>query len=238
MALYVLASGMSYLKRMPDGEKEALLRAQLAFKDFLDCAEIRRTSLIDNYSHFFKDKRVLELGAHVGIFSQSLLDYSKEVVLIENNPRCVQLLKKKFGKNVQIIEEDVHHELWKFKPESFDVIVCAGILYHSAYPYFMLEGIAHLKPSKLLLDTLVSRTGDIELRLMHPVNIQNFRFNHRPDSGAAIRLGPEAIDPALINLGFSSPIAIDKSSLSIEPESDSKYFQEWKSSYSKWWQKA
>ena len=35
-----------------------------------------------------------------------------------------------------------------------DVIICAGVLYHSAHPFWILEGIAHLAPRLVLIDTL------------------------------------------------------------------------------------
>lgn len=216
--------------------RKLVLDKGLAYQDFLDCALVRRHALIDDYASWLKGKSVLELGSHVGINSAGIFRFTKNLVMIENNPLCVKILKKIFGKKVKVIEGDVHHELWKLKPGSFDVVICAGILYHSAYPHFMLEGIARLRPKRLLMDSLLAPDGKL-IALFHAdvVNKSNYRYNHGPDCASAIMLGEVAIDTALRNLNFTDPKTVSKSGLSLPDDQDSTYFQLWKSCYSKWW---
>src|SRR5271156_479701 len=113
-------------------KEESLLPSEFITSDFLASLPIRRKVLIDDFRKFYEKKSVLEIGAYFGFFSTALAKYSKKLVLLENNRACLPRLKSLASKNVEIRMGDMHHVLWKFKPGQFDVIVCAGVLYHSA----------------------------------------------------------------------------------------------------------
>ena len=213
-----------------------LIEAGISSKDSLDCEPQRKKILIDDFIHEFEGKKVLELGPNAGAFSATLAEYASELTVIENNEKCIPFLKERLPENVKIFKEDIHHYLWKLKPGEFDVIVCAGVLYHSASPFFILEALAFLKPKKILIDSLLAPDGsDVALSLMYPVNDKNYRYNEYPDSRAAVLLSENMIDRAMRNLGFTSPLTISKSECELPVDKSSKYFDRWKTSYSKWW---
>lgn len=215
---------------------DTLLNSGVITKDCINCDEIRKKALIDDFLAEFEGKTVLELGPNTGVFSSTLAEYAKKLVIVESNPMCVEILKERLPASVKIYQEDFHHQLWKFTPGEFDIIVCAGVLYNSASPYFLLEAMAYLKPKKVLLDTLLAPTGsDIGVYVTYPLNYANYRYNKRPDSRVAILLSEIMIDRAMRDLGFTYQKRIETSDLEIPTNRDSNYFQRWKRSYSKWW---
>lgn len=209
----------------------------LALKDYIDCLPIRTDFLIKKNAQKLQGMRVLEIGAHVGVMSEAILNYSSSLTVIENNPDCVHILKKKFGKKLKIIQEDAHHALLKMKPHRFDVIICAGILYHSSSPLFLLESICRLTPKLILIDTLTTRENeDISLVPTTAVNRLNFRYNNGPDSGFNVLLGQKSIEEALFNMHYKKIKTAQKIKLKISQAQDSSYFQHWKNSYTQWFQ--
>ena len=217
-------------------DNQELIDAGISSKDSLDCELMRKKILIDNFIHEFEGRRVLELGPNAGAFSSTLAEYASELTVIENNEKCIPFLKERLPSHVKILQEDIHHYLWKLKPGDYDVIVCAGVLYHSASPFYILEAMAYLKPKKILIDSLLAPDGsDVALSLMYPVNVNNYRYNAFPDSRMAILLGENMIDRAMRNLGYTEPLAISKSECELPVDKSSKYFDRWKVSYSKWW---
>src|ERR1035438_3356298 len=89
------------------------VNAEATKKAFLDCCFVRRKILIDNFRREFEDRSVLELGPCGGVFSESLAKYAKKLVLVENDPECVRVLKTRFPKGVKIVQADMHHQIWK-----------------------------------------------------------------------------------------------------------------------------
>lgn len=215
--------------------KNSLNRPHAVLKDFLGALPVRNNFLIHKNAKKFKGQRILEIGAHVGFMSKSILDYSLKLTVIENDKKCIQLLRKNVGAKVKIIEDDVHHALLKMKPGRFDVIVCAGILYHSASPLFLLESICRLKPHLILLDTLVAKEPNpIAIIQTAAVNTFNFRYNHGPDCGFNILLSDSVIDHSFANMYYTKIKSARKTHLEIQPSLDSAYFQQWKKSYTEW----
>lgn len=202
--------------------------------DHAHATPVRRRILIDDCAAWLRGKSVLELGAHTGGLTESILDYAASVTAIENNPRCVAHLRERFGDRLAIIEGDMHHELWRIEPHSFDVVVCAGVLYHSAHPFLLLEAMAYLAPQRILIDTLNHGVGELRVVVPHMINSCNYRYNQRPDCGFSLVLGDRLIEQAVATLGYAHKVPVRKQSATIAPELDSAYFREWKNSFAAW----
>lgn len=223
-------------KSFPLQDFKNLYEPILANQHFINCLPIRRKTLIENYASFFKDRSTLELGPSTGDFTTVLEKYTQSVTVIENNPHAIKILQKELRENSKIIVGDVHHELWKLPKGKYQIIVCAGLLYHSAHPLFILEGIAALQPELILIDNLESPLKDIAIKLIPEVDINtvNFRYNYHSDCGMALLIGSKVLTSALDRMGYLNFETIDKSHLSIDPDKDSAYFRRWTSSFSAW----
>lgn len=202
--------------------------------DHAHATPVRRRILIDDSAAWFRGKSVLELGAHTGGLTESILDHAASVTALENNPRCVAHLRDRFGDRLTVIEGDMHHALWRIEPGRFDVVVCAGVLYHSAHPFLLLEAMAYLAPQRILIDTLNHGVDELRVVVPHMINSCNYRYNQRPDCGVSLVLGDRLIEQAMTALGYAHKVSVPKRSASIAPELDSAYFREWTQSFAAW----
>lgn len=206
-------------------------------RDFFNSLHLRRQILIDQFTDAWKGKRILELGPHAGFFTEKLLTYSKSVTVIENNSVCIPYLKKKIGRRGLVIEGDMHSALRDLKPGSIDIVVCAGVLYHSASPFYLLEGICQLRPQKVLVDTFTnSRSKGISLNQSVPLNEINFRYNRGPDCRMSVLLGSEVIQKSFLNMGYRCLPSINKNGFKMPTGSSQKYFQSWKKGFTAWFE--
>ncbi|MGO1068951.1 class I SAM-dependent methyltransferase [Lysobacter sp. CA199] len=222
----------------PAAQWDAQFEIVLEQSDHAHATPVRRRYLIDDHAPWFRGRSVLELGAHTGGLTQSILDHAGAVTVVENNPRCTRHLRDRFADRVEIVEGDMHHALWDFAPCRFELVVCAGVLYHSAHPFLLLEAMAYLKPRRILIDTLNHGVTGLRAVVPHMINSCNYRYNQRPDCGLSVVVGDGLIEQALGRLGYAKTIGIDKQSARIDREHDSTYFQEWKNSYSAWFHAA
>ena len=202
--------------------------------DHTQATPVRRHWLIERQAERLRGRRVLELGAHTGGLTEGLLAHAAEVTALEHNPRCVRRLRERFGERLRILAGDMHHALWELPPGRFDVVVCAGVLYHSAHPFLLLEAMAQLRPQAILLDTLDDGVAGLRAVVPNLVNSCNYRYNQRPDCGYSVVLGADLIAGALARLGYGSMQRIDTAQASIAAQHDSAYFQQWRRSLSAW----
>jgi 2-polyprenyl-3-methyl-5-hydroxy-6-metoxy-1,4-benzoquinol methylase len=129
-------------------------RPALDNADYRAALPERRRRLIDEQRDLLTGRTVLELGPHTGGLTARIARYAKRITAIEGNRHAVEVLARRLGTRVQIVQGDLHRELWRRRRGAYDVIVCAGVLYHSAHPFWILEGIARLAPRLMLIDTL------------------------------------------------------------------------------------
>lgn len=209
----------------------------LANKDYADCTRERVGALIRRYRRRFSGARVLELGSHTGEFTEAIARLAKTVTGLENNRKCVRVLRRRLlhYSNASVLFGDVHRALFELSPGDFEIVVCCGLIYHSAHPFLVLEGIARLRPIRVLIDTLnigVPRDGAVVVPTV--VNAINFRYNEQPDCGRSIVLGDQSIIDAMTALGYRLEMRVPKRSVTIDPQRDSLYFRRWKASFSAW----
>lgn len=194
--------------------------------------------MVDAASVRFRDALVLDLAAHTGDLTAPIAALAREVVAVERNPACVRLLRERFaGSNVTIRESDVHRALWDLEPGAFDVVFCAGFLYHSAHPFMVLEGIARLRPRTVLIDTLNDDVPPLSLSIVEEreLNRYNYRYSEEPDCGLSLVLGSGMVDGVMARLGYGVAERVEKEDLEIPAEKDSDYFHRWKQSLSCWY---
>jgi SAM-dependent methyltransferase len=141
-----------------------------------DHPEIRRTQEMTLHALGqldLKERRVLDVGCRDGLLSFAAeRQGADEVIGIDNDVSrgAVELLIPHLGSQVQMVELNVHD----LTPETFglfDVVVCAGVLYHLRYPFWGLKRLRDvLRPGGvLLLETAVLADGSDDPLLFCPV---------------------------------------------------------------------
>jgi hypothetical protein len=201
----------------------------------------RREALFDGHEEFIKDKTILEIAPSHCLFTEKMLDLgAKEIELVEKDPEPVDLARKYFAedKRIKIRDDDIHFSLPKLVPR-FETIVCAGFLYHSPHPLWILEGMANLSPEYILIDTACSHTESASM-VPEKANEQGFRQVDGANCGYALRLSPLAYMQIMKNLGYRPVAQLNQKEPVIDPSWDEKQIEilnGWKYTFSYWFQK-
>jgi SAM-dependent methyltransferase len=108
------------------------------------------------------DKSVLEVGAGAGDLTSFFLDRGCAVTSVEPRPENIRLFVETFKAfqyqtpvKARLVTCDVE-SLPEHVPESFDIVFCYGLLYHTADPALILQRLADRASDLLLLETCVS----------------------------------------------------------------------------------
>jgi len=108
------------------------------------------------------DKSVLEVGAGVGDLTSFFLDRGCSVTCVEARPENIRLFVETFNAfryqtpiKVRLLNTDVE-SLPQHVEETFDIVFCYGLLYHTADPALVLRLLADRAADLLLLETCVS----------------------------------------------------------------------------------
>lgn len=208
--------------------------SQFNVDEYQACNEVRAKLLIDDFSHLLKDRNVLELAACKGQFTTLISGYAARVTAVEANKEFISEIDLP---NVELVNEDAHHCLWNLEKNKFDVVFCAGFIYHTAHPLFLLEGIAFLNPKHVLIDSLdpdIDPNGITIRNVSAGVNNSYNRYNVYPDCGLALVPGRNLITLAMNQLGYRQLTSLDKEG--IAPGTND-YLRAWKKSTSIWYER-
>lgn len=126
----------------------------------------RDVQIITDVAGSFEDLRILDLGALEGGFAVEFAMRGAQVVAIEGRERNIQ--KARFVKDVlglddklEFVQDDVRN-LSVARYGKFDVILCAGLLYHLDAPdvFRLVEAMAEACRRFLIVDTHFSVTAE------------------------------------------------------------------------------
>ena len=163
----------------------------------------RQKQLFHAQEDKIKNLNVLEIAPGHGLFSRAILQHApRHLTLIEHDPHQSELLAQHFARDsrVTVSNEDVHHALTdKLKP--VDTIVCAGFLYHSPHPLWILERMAALNPRYILIDTACAPNEMIQV-VPEPINQLGYRQTNSPHTGIALKLPAELYLTCMNSLGY------------------------------------
>ena len=214
----------------------ARFRPALDNADYRAALPERRRRLVDEQRDLLRGRTVLELGPHTGGLTAGIVRYATRITVIEGNRRAVEVLAGRLGQRVEIVVGDLHRELWRRRRGAYDVIICAGVLYHSAHPFWLLEGMAALAPRLILVDTLNPGRRTVLGIATEPGALNN-RHGRGPDCGVALNLGDDAIDYALDRLGYRRLRTIAKPATRGTGGRPSAYLRGWRRSLSAWYER-
>jgi 2-polyprenyl-3-methyl-5-hydroxy-6-metoxy-1,4-benzoquinol methylase len=126
-------------------------------------------------------KRVLEVGAGIGLHTPFFLERGCEVLVTDGNLENVGEIRRRLP-NVQSSLLDLEQDGALDPLGTFDVVYCYGLLYHLSNPEVAIAKLASACRGQLLLETVVSLGRYPEVQL-----IRDFVSNNQAVSGIGCR---------------------------------------------------
>jgi SAM-dependent methyltransferase len=139
-------------------------------------------------------RRVLEVGAGVGLLTNFFIDRGCSVVATEARAENVAELRRRLP-TIDAREADVEENLEALG--RFNVVFCYGVLYHLESPLRALRNIAAVCDDLLLIETMVCDSREAVLRLEDETKSVNQALR-----GLAHRPSPSYLAIALNRVGF------------------------------------
>lgn len=194
----------------------------------------------------YENKKVLELAPFMGWFAEQLNKHTEQLDLIELHPKAVEHLLEIFAKEisskkVNVFESDIHHKIYQLEP-IYNFISCCGFLYHSPHPFWVMEGMAKLKPQYILIDNFCG-DQDVFLKDAGSINQYGMRQSRQPTVPYNLVISKEVLVMSMKKLGYEPDVEVDKSIYSVEhlslPAQYTEMFEMWKkNSVSIWFKKS
>ena len=126
-------------------------------------------------------KRVLEVGAGIGLHTPFFLERECEVLVTDGNAENVGEIRRRLP-NVQSSLLDLEQDGTLEHLGVFDTVYCYGLLYHLGNPEAAIAKFASVCRGQLLLETVVSLGRYPEVQLM-----RDFVSNNQAVSGIGCR---------------------------------------------------
>jgi 2-polyprenyl-3-methyl-5-hydroxy-6-metoxy-1,4-benzoquinol methylase len=126
-------------------------------------------------------KRVLEVGAGIGLHTPFFLERSCNVVVTDGNPENVEEIKRRHPTlTSRVIDMEVDASITDLG--TFDLVYCYGLLYHLKNVERAIERLAEVCTGQIMLETCVS-PGDHDEILF----LRDFVSNNQAVSGIGCR---------------------------------------------------
>lgn len=126
-------------------------------------------------------KRVLEVGAGIGLHTPFFMERGCEVVITDGNVQNVGEIGRRLPK-MRVVCVDLEEERDLHYLGEFDFVYCYGLLYHLSEPEQAIAQLAQVCTGQLLLETIVSLG-----RYPEVYRIRDFVANNQATSGIGCR---------------------------------------------------
>jgi len=128
-----------------------------------------------------KGKRVLEVGAGIGLHTPFFLERDCEVVVTDGNRENVAEIRRRHPRlRVEQVDLDKDESLEPLG--AFDIVYCYGLLYHLANPERAIARLAEVCHGQLLVETCVSLGNYPEV-----IFLRDYEGRNQAVSGVACR---------------------------------------------------
>ena len=131
----------------------------------------RAKIIIENNDFAFKNKSVLDIRCQKGEFMFAALKSGASFVEgIGKDEEMVKTVRENFQQNnipadkYKVNQGNMLRILRNIKPETFDTIICNGVIHSLMGNVGLLEEIVRIKPSFLMIDANVSNSSDIAVQ--------------------------------------------------------------------------
>ncbi len=111
-----------------------------------------------------KGKTVLEIGPAEGYFTKKLSERGAEVTAVDYAPKYHHgfgYMEEASGRQFHFIQSNVY-DLEKTGLETFDIVLCLGVLYHLPDPVRALWTLRKFVKEQFILETLICREHEDE----------------------------------------------------------------------------
>lgn len=129
-----------------------------------ECLNGRVDILLANQIDVIRDCRVLDLASHMGTLSYAAAQLgARHVYGIDTEEMMIRKGKDLFSRmkispdTYRFEVKDVFEFLEACEPDSFDTVLCFGLLYYVMEPFRLLKLIARVTRQCILLDTFTAR---------------------------------------------------------------------------------
>ena len=134
-----------------------------------ECVNGRIDILLDRNRNTLVGKTVLDIGSHIGTFAWAALQLGAKFVHgIDIEKRTIERCKELFQaegvskENYKFEVKGVFEFLKGIKENSFDTVLCFGVLYYVTEPYRLLKLMARAAKENLLIDTFTGAYSAVQ----------------------------------------------------------------------------
>ena len=121
------------------------------------------------------NKRVLEIGAGIGLHTPFFLERGCEVLVTDARPDNVEEARRRLP-GVEVRQLDISGTADITDLGEFDLVYCYGLLYHVGNPLEVLTRMASVCSDKILLETCVNKDVGETLHLVQDSGSNNSSY--------------------------------------------------------------
>ncbi len=144
-------------------------------------------------------KRVLEVGAGIGLHTQFFEDLGCSVLTTDGRQENVAEIRRRYPhRQVNHLDLDKITDLSCFG--EFDIVYCYGVLYHLLKPEQALQALAQICREMILLETCVTPGNDLEI---HPISEDPENYNQARSGIGCRPTRPWVVDKLVKYFGFA-----------------------------------
>ena len=134
-----------------------------------ECLNARLDHLLVKNQEYIQGKRILDVGSHMGTFAYAALESGADFIQgIDTEEKMIRLGKSLFQElNIEkekysMAVSNALEYLENVEEESFDTVLCLGMLYYTTEPYRLLNLMLRAAKETVILDTFTAPYAAIQ----------------------------------------------------------------------------
>ena len=161
---------------------------------------------VEPFFKICKNKEILEIGPFQGHHTELIKKNNpKSLTLVEANTDIISSLQHRFPE-YKVVNKDIFEFVENVN--SFDIVVCCGVLYHFHSPIYLLEKIVNNNnPEYVIIESVfresISYNGTIGTMNDENDNTPGARYVNKKSAKINIVYSVEVVEKAMSNLGYS-----------------------------------